>query len=145
MEITPKTQERKELIKKAFDSMPDSFTSSEFVQKLLDTGAERHRLYLFYYLEYLKANCYRDSKKTWTKKESPTYSVSNSQGVMTTIGSSGTGHLFEPPSPNTFRVNLLDPEGCILRSMTPSGLEEEAIKYLKERGYKIFKTTTVEL
>lgn len=58
---------RKEIVKKAFDQMPRSFTSHEFVEKLIELGVERHKLYLYNYLEFLKNNCVRDSKKSWRK------------------------------------------------------------------------------
>ena len=58
---------RKEVVKKTFDQMPRSFTSHEFVEKLIGLGVERHKLYLYNYLEFLKNNCARDSKKSWRK------------------------------------------------------------------------------
>lgn len=58
---------KKEMIKKTFDQMPRSFTSHEFVKKLIENGAERNRLYLYQYLNFLNNNCSRDSKKTWSK------------------------------------------------------------------------------
>jgi hypothetical protein len=150
---TPKTQSRKELVSKVFDLMGDNFTSGEFLREMIAAGADANRMYLYNYLDFLKKNCERESKKTWTKKKVSTYSATilagGSTGLATTIGAGGTGHLFLPrPAGSQFELSpSLDPQKghYLIKSVTPEGLEQEAIDFLKSKGYKILKTTTVEL
>jgi hypothetical protein len=170
----PKTQERRELIGKAFDSMPDNFTSSEFVNKLIEMGVKRERIYLYPYVDTLKNECDRESKKTWTKKKNLILSESKSEyGVLNNIQVSNSDHIWQPktigvststpsdpqlniqgsvrstqlqiaPNPNLFTLST-GKAYCMIRPETPEGLEEEAIKFLKDKGYKISKTITVEV
>lgn len=156
---TPKTQSRKELVNRVFDLMNDNFTSSEFLREMIAAGADPNRMYLYNYLDFLKEKCERESKKTWTKKN-PTYSATvsvnpdGSTGLATTIpdapllnvSGAARPHIQLSPYPHPqISSDLKSPGYYMIKSLTSEGLEQEAIDFLKAKGYKILKTTTVEL
>jgi hypothetical protein len=134
-------QSRRELLDKVFESMPVTFTSTEFTKAMIEAGANQ-KLYLYGHLAYLKNRCIRQSKKTWTKEvvsmneyvkknESSTYFVTNPAGTT-----SAQSYVTVGPNP------------IVGLSSSSSKLEDHisfAIKLLKENGYKIYKTTTVEV
>ena len=124
---TPKTQSRRELVSKVFDLMGDNFTSGEFLREMIAAGADANRMYLYNYLDFLKKNCERESKKTWTKKKSETYSVTN-----VPIGDQAHITFEHEPEPKSKESRLEDHINF-------------AIRLLKENGYKIYKNVAVEV
>jgi hypothetical protein len=168
-------QSRKELVQKTFESMPENFTSHEFVQALVEKGADKKRMYAYSHIEFLKNKCHREGKKTWSKKpeeklEIPAGQVvfRNEDGKIVPVSESITGSfgyvtpfptpmnaipfnggaIFSVPDQVDKDKRLIVPHTVYpyqMKSETIEGLEEEAIKFLKDRGYKILKTTTVEV
>jgi hypothetical protein len=163
---------RKEMVKKTFDQMPRSFTSHEFVNKMIEIGIERDRLYLYNHIRFLKNNCLRESKKTWRKlpltmneqmedHRSQFKTKGTSAGVIfNPEGSVQQIHIGTSPQGSDFRIRTTPiPEGSTILPgsvvenstgtysaiITLEKRIELAIALLKANGYKIYKVKEEEI
>jgi hypothetical protein len=101
------------------EKMPDTFTSHQFLDGLREMGVSITTLKTNAHLVFLEQNCIRTSIKTWRKKSS-----------------TAPPTLFE------------DDEATIASryfNQRPEMFETASISFLKERGYTIYKTITVEV
>lgn len=102
------------------ERMPETFTSHQFLDGLREMGASETTMKSNAHLVFLEENCIQLNKKTWKKKNLKTNTLS----------------LFE------------DDEATIASKYfneRPDLFETVAISFLKERGYRIYKTTIVEI
>ena len=162
---------RKEVVKKTFDQMPRSFTSHEFVEKLIELGIERHKLYLYNYSKFLKNNCERESKKTWRKLPLTMNEQMEDHKTQFRIKDASPGVIFNPDNSvqqiylgttaqnQSLRIRTTPvPEGSTILPGSVVGstgtysatvsLEkriEEAIDLLKANGYKVYKIKEEEV
>ena len=101
------------------EKMPDTFTSHQFLDGLREMGVSTETLKSNAHLLFLEENCIRINIKTWKKKSS-----------------SAAPTLFENDE-STIASRYFNER--------PEMFETVAISFLKERGYKIYKTVTVEI
>ena len=99
---------------KALDKMPERFTSHAYLRELRDMGVPEKVIEDDEHVRFLKKNCLQESVKRWNKN---------------------------PPVEKNGQIILPFPD------IKVTNLEEKLIKeyidFLKERGYRIFKSVEV--